>query len=105
MSEHNDNNLTPEQAPDENQIFAERRGKLARMREAGVAFPNDFVPSHRAGPLQAEHGEAEKAALDPKGIEVSVFLPPCKMPPAVFSSTSTTKGWAKRSTRNSSIGT
>jgi len=72
MSEHNDNSLTPEQAPDENQIFAERRGKLARMREAGVAFPNDFVPSHRAGPLQAEHGEAEKAELDPKGIEVSV---------------------------------
>ena len=27
---------------DENQIVAERRAKLARLREAGPAFPNDF---------------------------------------------------------------
>ena len=27
---------------DENQIIAERRAKLARLRESGNAFPNDF---------------------------------------------------------------
>jgi len=29
---------------DENHIIAERREKLANLRKAGVAFPNDFVP-------------------------------------------------------------
>ena len=40
---------TPE-APDENQIIAERRAKLGEIRAAGgVAFPNDFVPTHKDG--------------------------------------------------------
>lgn len=30
---------------DENSIIAERRAKLARLREAGPAFPNDFKPN------------------------------------------------------------
>ena len=40
---------------DENQIIAERRAKLARMREKGQAFPNDFVREHLAADLQAAH--------------------------------------------------
>ena len=31
-----------EAPPDENQIIAERRAKLGRLREQGNAFPNDF---------------------------------------------------------------
>ena len=27
---------------DENSLIAERRAKLAKLRTAGVAFPNDF---------------------------------------------------------------
>jgi len=39
-----------EQTPivDENHIIAERREKLAQLRKNGVAFPNDFVPTHHA---------------------------------------------------------
>ena len=29
-----------------NQIVAERREKLARLRAAGVAYPNDFTRTH-----------------------------------------------------------
>ncbi len=41
---------------DENQLIAERREKLAAIRQRaratgkGVAFPNDFKPAHRAAP-------------------------------------------------------
>ena len=41
---------------DENQIIAERRHKLAEIRKAGVAFPNDFERKHLAGDLHAEFG-------------------------------------------------
>ena len=41
--------------PDDNQIIAERRAKLTELRGNGVAFPNDFVPTHRAGALHAAH--------------------------------------------------
>ena len=61
-----------EQLQDENQIIAERRAKLSRLRDQGVAFPNDFVPTHRAAPIHEQYGALEKADLDPQGIEVSV---------------------------------
>lgn len=64
--------IAAEAPVDENQIIAERRAKLTRIREQGVAFPNDFVPSHRAAPLQAEFADITKADLDPQGIVVSV---------------------------------
>jgi lysyl-tRNA synthetase class 2 len=57
---------------DENQIIAERRSKLARIREAGAVYPNHFEPTHKAAALQAEYVDAEKATLDPQEIEVSV---------------------------------
>jgi len=52
MSDH-----TPIQTPqDDNQLIIERREKLKVMRQQqalgkGVAFPNDFQPTHRAGEL------------------------------------------------------
>ncbi len=54
-------NQTPQQ--DENHLIAERRGKLAAIRERGVAFPNDFVPADRAEPLHKRFGEQDQATL------------------------------------------
>ncbi len=39
-----------------NQVIEERRAKLAALRKAGVAFPNDFERKHLAGDLHAEFG-------------------------------------------------
>ena len=62
MSEDNKN--PPAEPPqDENQIIAERRAKLARLREKGQAFPNDFVREHLAADLHAAHGAATKEDL------------------------------------------
>ncbi|MGL4767587.1 MAG: lysine--tRNA ligase [Formosimonas sp.] len=57
---------------DENFIMAERRQKLADWREAGVAYPNDFVPEHRAGVLQAECDAFDKAALEERNQFASI---------------------------------
>ena len=43
----------PPAGPDENALIAERRAKLARLREAGVAFPNDFRRDALAADLHA----------------------------------------------------
>jgi lysyl-tRNA synthetase class 2 len=59
------NKPTPPEAPqDENQIIAERRAKLARLREAGPAFPNDFRRNALAGELHAAHGTKTREALE-----------------------------------------
>ena len=50
----NDQHNSPadEVALDENHIIAERREKLAQIRKQGIAFPNDFQPSHLAPAIQ-----------------------------------------------------
>lgn len=55
---------TAESVQDENKLIAERRGKLARLREEGNAFPNDFRRTAMADQLQAEFGEASKEELE-----------------------------------------
>jgi len=60
------------QADDENHIFAERRAKLARLREKGPAFPNDFVPADRAGELLAGHADASRGTLEASAVQVSI---------------------------------
>ena len=57
---------------DENQIIAERRGKLAALRARGQAFPNDFRRGNLAADLHAAHGGEENATLEPKAIRVAV---------------------------------
>ncbi|HSC81143.1 MAG TPA: lysine--tRNA ligase [Chitinolyticbacter sp.] len=57
---------------DENQIMAERRAKLASLRETGPAFPNDFKREHIAADLHAKYGEKEKEELDALAVEVTV---------------------------------
>jgi len=62
-----------EQTPivDENHIIAERREKLAQLRKNGVAFPNDFVPTHHAADLHEHYGEISKEQLAEKKISRS----------------------------------
>lgn len=57
---------------DENSIIAERRGKLAALREAGIAFPNDFRPQHQAAALAVEYGEVERELLESQAVQVVV---------------------------------
>jgi lysyl-tRNA synthetase class 2 len=63
-----------EQTPivDENHIIAERREKLAQLRKNGVAFPNDFVPTHHAADLHEHYGDISKEQLAEKNITVKV---------------------------------
>jgi len=68
MSEHE----TASQHLDENQIMAERRAKLSALREAGVAFPNDFRRKDMAGDLARLYGEKDKETLETEQREVVV---------------------------------
>jgi lysyl-tRNA synthetase class 2 len=54
----------PEAPQDENQIIAERRAKLSRLREQGHAFPNDFRRKDLAGDLHRAHGAKSKEDLE-----------------------------------------
>lgn len=55
---------------DENQIIAERRAKLAALREQGQAFPNDFVPDNFAASLVEQFGQVEREALQAQAVQV-----------------------------------
>ncbi|MBB5216962.1 lysine--tRNA ligase [Parapusillimonas granuli] len=57
---------------DENHLIAERRGKLAKLRADGVAYPNDFQPDSKAADLHAAYGEQDKEALAAAGHAVKV---------------------------------
>lgn len=59
-------------APDENRLIAERRVKLSKLRETGVAFPNDFTPDTQSAELHAQYGEREQQDLADAGIEVRI---------------------------------
>jgi len=62
---------------DDNKLIAERRDKLAALREkakaAGVAvFPNDFKPRHATADLQHRYGQVPNEELEPQRIAVAV---------------------------------
>jgi lysyl-tRNA synthetase class 2 len=65
-------NDTAAPSQDDNSIIAERRVKLAAIREKGVAFPNDFRPEHKAADLQAQYGESAGEDLEAQAIKVTV---------------------------------
>ncbi len=56
----------------ENKLIAQRREKLAALREGGVAFPNDFRRNVMAGELHAEYDEKSKEELEELGLRVSI---------------------------------
>ncbi|HEY2779949.1 MAG TPA: lysine--tRNA ligase [Steroidobacteraceae bacterium] len=57
---------------DENHLIAERRAKLAKLRERGTAFPNDFRRNALAGDLLNAYGEKSGEVLDAAAIRVSI---------------------------------
>ena len=59
---------------DENKLIAERRAKLAHIREACPAngHPNNFDRKHKAADIQAEYGEYTKEQLEEMGIQRSI---------------------------------
>jgi lysyl-tRNA synthetase, class II len=65
---------TPDTPPaaDPSKLIAERREKLAALRAAGVAFPNDFRPQQHAAVLHRRYGDLPNEELEPQAIAVSV---------------------------------
>jgi lysyl-tRNA synthetase class 2 len=55
-----------------NQVIEERRGKLAALRKAGIAFPNDFERKHLSGDLHAEFGAKSHDELEALQVHVAV---------------------------------
>jgi lysyl-tRNA synthetase class 2 len=56
---------SPDAPPqDENQLIAERRAKLTRLREQGNAFPNDFRRGDLAADLHREFDEKSREQLE-----------------------------------------
>ena len=48
-----------EMEQDEHALIAQRRAKLAALREQGIAFPTDFRRNVMAGELHAEYGNKD----------------------------------------------
>ena len=57
---------------EENRLIAERRAKLAELREQGSPFPNDFRRDATAAELQEKYGDKSKEELESLGIQVAI---------------------------------
>src|ERR1700716_3773476 len=57
---------------DENHLIAERRAKLAKLRERGNPFPNDFRRDALAADLLRAYGEKSTEALEADPVRVRV---------------------------------
>jgi lysyl-tRNA synthetase class 2 len=62
----------PPAAPDENQLIAERRAKLAAWRASGKAFPNDFQRENTAAKVL--EGYADKSAEELAALTLEVKM-------------------------------
>ncbi len=63
---------TPPADSDENAQIAQRRAKLAELRERGCAFPNDFRRDVLAGELHARYDASDAAMLESQPVRVRV---------------------------------
>jgi len=59
-------------APDDNQIMAERRSKLKALRAGGWNFPNDFQRNDMAAELAEQHEGRDRDSLDLNPVVVHV---------------------------------
>ncbi len=66
------NNAPPAPPADENQIVAERRGKLAALRAQGNAFPNDFRRDSLAADLHRQYDAKFNEELEPLHVGATV---------------------------------
>ncbi len=62
----------PGEPADEHKLIAERRAKLAALRERGAAYPNDFRRDALAGQLQQAFGERTGEWLEANPTRVTV---------------------------------
>jgi len=62
----------PESEIDENELIAQRRSKLAALREQGAVFPNDFRRNIVAGEIHAEYDDKDSAFFEDNPIRVSI---------------------------------
>ncbi|MES9831083.1 MAG: lysine--tRNA ligase [Candidatus Thiodiazotropha sp. DIVDIV] len=61
-----------DQTQDENKLIAQRREKLQKIRDSGIAFPNDFRRNSMAGELHAEYDDNSDEALESQALRVSL---------------------------------
>ncbi len=61
-----------EAAQEENRLVAERRAKLAKLRENGNAFPNDFRREQYCADLQAHYADKSKEEIEALKVRASV---------------------------------
>lgn len=61
---------SPVLALDENKIMAERRAKLAALRQQGNPFPNDFVPQDKAADLVETYSGKTREELEAEPVKV-----------------------------------
>jgi lysyl-tRNA synthetase class 2 len=66
------NKPEPQSPQDENQIIAERRSKLAKLREAGTAFPNDFARADLSLRLDERYGEMAAEEFEKQQVPASI---------------------------------
>ena len=59
-------------AEEENRLVAERRAKLAALREKGPAFPNDFLRRELAAELIEKHESVDRDTMDLNPVVVQV---------------------------------
>ncbi len=72
MSHQKEQNDTAVPVQDENSIMAERRAKLAALRETGIAYPNNFRPTHKAYDLHSQYDAADNETLEANPVKVVV---------------------------------
>lgn len=65
-------NDVTEQKLDENEQIAQRRAKLAKIREEGIAFPNDFRRNCTAALLHEEYGNEGNETLEIRNVRAKV---------------------------------
>ena len=71
MNENSDAEQDREQSQqDENRYIAQRREKLAQLREQGQAYPNRFKRKDFAGDLHKNFGDLSREELEQQSIEV-----------------------------------
>ena len=62
----------PDNGSDDNHLIAQRREKLAKLREQGNAFPNDFRRDALAAELHRQYAEYDQATLVKMNVQVNV---------------------------------
>jgi len=68
----NDTGTANDTAAQESSVIAERRAKLAALRAAGNAYPNDFRRTALAADLHDAHDANDNAALEATPVRVAV---------------------------------